>query len=86
MQFLGKSTNLFVIKNLNIVFQLKSIAVKNARFPNKLPCYKPMLRQIEWTVSLNEIHLDVVTFKLRRFNKLRQLGDLNLTLQLRKID
>ena len=45
-----------------------------------------MLRQIEWTVSLNEIHLDVVTFKLRRFNKLRQLGDLNLTLQLRQLD
>ena len=45
-------------KNLSTVFLLKVLALKTQYFHAKLPCQKPMLRQIEWGVQDGPITLN----------------------------
>ena len=45
-----KNENLFRT-NWSTVFKLKVLGMKTQHFYTKLPCQKPMLRQIEWEVQ-----------------------------------
>ena len=45
-----KNENVF-LKNWNTVFQFKVLRLKAQYFNTKLPCQKPMLRQIKWEVQ-----------------------------------